>query len=77
MKEILIQKLGSRKLWAAVAAALLCVLTAIFGENVPVELAEYIRTGAYALIAYVFGETAVDVARQFAKKPEEGSVENE
>lgn len=68
MKEIIVQKLGSRKMWAAIAAAALCVLTAIFGESIPPEMAEYIRTGAGALIAYIFGEAAVDVAREINKK---------
>lgn len=61
------QKLTSRKMWAAIAAAVMCVITAVFGENIPAELAEYIRTGAYVLIAYVFGEAAVDVAREIGK----------
>lgn len=80
MKEIIMQKLGSRKLWAAVAAALLCVLTAMFGENIPPEMAEYIRTGAYSLIAYVFGEAFVDVAREISKgmgKTEQKGVDGE
>lgn len=67
MKEIIVQKLGSRKMWAAIAAALLCVLTALFGEEIPADMAEYIKTGAGALIAYVFGEAAVDVAREISK----------
>lgn len=61
------QKLTSRKMWAAIAAAVMCVITAVFGENIPAEFAEYIRTGAYALIAYVFGEAVVDVAREIGK----------
>lgn len=68
MKEIIMQKLGSRKLWAAIAAALLCVLTAFFGESIPPEMAEYVRMGAGSLIAYVFGEAAVDVAREIGKR---------
>ncbi len=66
--EKIAQKLTSRKMWAAVAAAVLCVLTAVFGESIPPEMAEYIRTGAYALIAYIFGEAAVDVAREISNK---------
>lgn len=68
MMEKIAQKLTSRKMWAAIAAAVLCVLTAVFGESIPVEMAEYIRTGAYALIAYIFGEAAVDVAREIGSK---------
>lgn len=66
--EKIAQKLTSRKMWAAVAAAVLCVLTAVFGESIPPEMAEYIRTGAHALIAYIFGEAAVDVAREISNK---------
>ena len=75
MMNAIIQKLTSRKMWAAITAAVMCVITAVFGENIPAEFAEYIRTGAYALIAYVFGEAAVDVAREIAKgKTDQGAV---
>ena len=80
MKEIIMQKLGSRKMWAAIAAALLCVLTAFFGESIPPEMAEYVRMGAGSLIAYVFGEAAVDVAREIGKrtdKTEQKGVDGE
>ena len=67
------QKLSSRKLWAAVAAAVLAVITAIFGDNLNAETVNMIKTGIYSLVAYVFGEGAVDVARIIAgKKSENG-----
>lgn len=57
------QKLSSRKLWAAVLAAVFALLTALFGEELPAEMVEILKTGIYGLIAYIFGEGVVDVAR--------------
>ena len=57
------QKLSSRKLWAAVLAAVLMCVSAVFGDGMSAEVAEVLKTAAYGLIAYVFGESAVDVAR--------------
>lgn len=62
------QKLTSRKLWCAVLAAAVTVLVGIFGEGLTPEMAEIIRCGIGALIAYIFGESAVDIARQIAEK---------
>ena len=57
------QKLSSRKLWAAAAAAVLAVIAAVFGGEFSAETADMIKTGIFSLVAYVFGEGAVDVAR--------------
>lgn len=57
------QKLSSRKLWAAAAAAILAVLAAVFGDQMNAETVDMIKTGIYSLVAYVFGEGAVDFAR--------------
>lgn len=57
------QKLSSRKLWAAVAAAVLAVIAAVFGKDLSAETVDMIKTGIYSLVAYVFGEGAVDFAR--------------
>lgn len=57
------QKLSSRKLWAAILAAVFALLTALFGEELPAEMVEILKTGIYGLIAYIFGEGVVDVAR--------------
>ena len=57
------QKLCSRKLWAAVLAAVFAVAVAIFGENLSADVVDVLKTGIYGLIAYIFGEGAVDVAR--------------
>lgn len=62
------QKLTSRKLWCAVLAAIVTVLVGIFGEALTPEMAEIIQYGICALIAYIFGESAVDIARQIAEK---------
>lgn len=57
------QKLSSRKLWAAVICAVFAIVTAIFGEELSAEVVEVLKTGIYGLIAYIFGEGVVDVAR--------------
>ena len=57
------KKLSSRKLWAAVAAALLAVVTAVFGDTLDAEAVDMLKTGIYGLIAYIFGEGVVDAAR--------------
>lgn len=61
-------KLTSRKLWCAIAAAVVMVLTAVFGENLTPEMVDIIKTGIGALVAYIFGESAVDIARQLVEK---------
>ena len=65
--EFLKQKLGSRKLWAAIAAAVLCVVTALFGENLTPEVVDITRYAVMAAMVYIFGEGAVDVARQIVE----------
>ena len=57
------RKLSSRKLWAAMICAVFAIVTAIFGEELSPEVAEVLKTGIYGLIAYIFGEGVVDVAR--------------
>lgn len=70
------QKLSSRKLWAAVLAAVFSIVAAFFGEELPAEMINVLKTGIYGLIAYIFGEGVVDVARIFgqAKVDAAGSV---
>lgn len=58
----------SRKLWCAIAAAVVMVLTAVFGEDLTPEMVDIIKTGIGALVAYIFGESAVDIARQLVEK---------
>jgi uncharacterized membrane protein len=57
------RKLSSRKLWAAVIAAVLAVIAAVFGDDLSAETVDMIKTGIYGLIAYIFGEGVVDAAR--------------
>ena len=64
--EKLKQKLSSRKLWAAIGAVVLTMVTALFGENLTPEMVEALRVAVGGLIAYIFGEGAVDIARIIA-----------
>lgn len=61
--ESIKQKLSSRKLWAAVAAAVITILTAIFKDDITSETAALIGQGVIALCCYIFGEGIVDAAR--------------
>ncbi len=67
MKEILVQKLTSRKLWAAIFAAVVCVVAACFGEELTPEVVEVLKAAVSAGVAYIFGESAVDLFRQIAE----------
>ncbi len=62
------EKLWSRKFWAAVLAAVFALIVTLAGEELPMEMVEVFRTGIYGLIAYIFGEGAVDVARVVSGK---------
>lgn len=64
MSEELRRKLSSRKLWAAVAAVIVTVLTVVFKGQLDPELVKCIGDAVTALCVYIGGETAVDVARQ-------------
>ena len=57
------QKLSSRKLWAAVLCAVFALVTAFFGDEISPEAVGVLEKGIYGLIAYIFGEGAVDVAK--------------
>lgn len=57
------QKLSSRKLWCALISAVLGVVIAIFGEELPADTVDLIEKGIYAMIAYIFGESVVDAVR--------------
>lgn len=60
------QKLSSRKLWAAVAGVLCALVGVICGDALTPETADALRVGVLAVVAYIFGEGAVDVARAIA-----------
>ena len=66
------RKLTSRKLWAALVG-IVAGLASVFGitENDYAQVAGLV-TMAASVVAYIFGESKVDAARQFyqEKKPE-------
>ena len=57
------QKLSSRKLWCAIAAALLSALAVLIGEEIPAEAVALIEKGVYGLIAFILGESVIDAVR--------------
>ena len=65
MKEFWKQKLTSRKFWVAVASAAFIILSEGLGFDVDPDL--YWKLVALAL-GYIFGETAVDIARAKAQE---------
>lgn len=58
----------SRKLWCAMAAGIVMALSVLFGDGLTPEMVSIIRSGVGVLVAYIFGESAVDVARQMVEK---------
>lgn len=71
------QKLTSRKLWAAIAAAGAAIATAIFKEQLTPEAVTLIKTAIFALCTYIGGESIVDVARAVWGSIETALVEDE
>ena len=71
MKEQIIRKLTSRKLWAAVFASALCMIAACFNENLTPEIVDLIKSAVSAGVAYIFGESAIDIFRQIAEAMKE------
>ena len=59
-------KLSSRKLWAAIVAVLVVVLTIFVGGDLTPELTSALECIVFAAVAYIFGEGAVDIARVIA-----------
>ena len=59
-------KLSSRKLWAAIVAVLVVILTIFVGEDLTPELTSALECIVFAAVAYIFGEGAVDIARVIA-----------
>ena len=59
-------KLSSRKLWAAIVAVLVVILTIFVGEDLTPELTSALECIAFTAVAYIFGEGAVDIARVIA-----------
>lgn len=66
MKEQIFQKLTSRKLWAAIAAVIITVATALLNKELSPETVDLLSKGVVALCCYIFGEGIVDAARQIS-----------
>lgn len=62
------QKLTSRKFWAAVLAAALSVIAAVFADELGASVTDALGSGVAALIAYIFGESAVDAVSLITSK---------
>lgn len=62
-KEKIIQKLMSRKFWAALIGFITAVMVALNVNQLQIEQVVAIITGASTLIAYIIGEGMVDTAR--------------
>jgi len=58
--EAIKAKLSSRKLWIALIAALLPVISQAMGGDIP--LAEALQLSAGIAVSYIFGQSYVDAA---------------
>lgn len=56
-------KLSSRKLWIAVAAVIIAIVSACGINDITSEQVTTIVSSIGALIAYIIGETAVDISK--------------
>ncbi len=64
--EFLKQKLSSRKLWAAVVAAVSSIVAALCGEQLTPEVVDALGYVTAAAAAYIFCEGSVDAVRLIA-----------
>jgi uncharacterized membrane protein YhaH (DUF805 family) len=71
------QKLTSRKFWAFIAAVILVIAIFIFGDYMTQIQVGLIEKVVYIIIAYILGESIVDVARivKNADKNGNGTIE--
>ena len=69
MKRTILEKLNSRKLWAAIVGVIVGLATAFGIEGNDYAEVAGIVTSAVSVVAYIFGEAAVDAAQ----KPTEGA----
>ena len=60
MSNCLKEKLKSRKLWATVISVLLSAKVIFFSTDVSQEQITALITAASTLIAYIFGQSAID-----------------
>lgn len=61
---LLRQKLSSRKLWAAILTAGVSLAAVFLGDSLTPEIVSALKCAAAAAIAYIFGESTVDAARE-------------
>lgn len=69
-----VQKLTSRKFWAALIAVVVALLTAFNVDDLTIEQVTAIIGAIASLIAYIIGEGLVDAAR--AKNAAEEDTDN-
>lgn len=50
---------------------------AICGDTMSEEVSEMMRNAVYVLIAYIFGESAVDISRMLSGKSKETGTDQE
>ena len=77
VKEKLKEKLISRKFWAAVAAVLIALAPLVSIDETTANEIVAVVSACASLIAYIFGEGMVDVARIKADAAATGGNENE
>ena len=58
------EKLASRKLWAAILTAALSAAVIFLGDGMSAEMVDALKCAAAAAVAYIFGESAVDISRK-------------
>lgn len=56
-------KLSSRKFWIAIAAVIIAIISACGINDITSEQVATIVSSIGALIAYIIGETAVDISK--------------
>ena len=61
--ETLKRKLSSRKLWAAIVTLLLSAAVIFLQDELSADVIDALKCAAAAAIAYIFGESAVDIGR--------------
>ncbi len=62
--ETLKRKLSSRKLWAAIITVGLSAAVIFLGDELSEDIVDALKCAAAAAVAYIFGESAVDVSKK-------------
>lgn len=76
MKKTFIEKLKSRKLWAAIVGVVVGLAAAFGIEGNDYAEVAGIVTSAVSVMAYIFGESAVDAAAAPYKNNEEDRTDD-